>query len=111
MTVSALKSLRAAGDVLTAVAARFGHSVDTSTHLMGGAALRAGLPALPPETLAACKAAPATLIGAVGDSAFDHLPSKERPEGALLAPSQGPRRVRQSPPDPHLAGSRGRARR
>ena len=81
--------IAAAGDALNAVAASFGHSVDTSTHLMGGAALRAGLPALPSETLAACKAASATLLGAVGDPAFDHLPSKERPEGALLALRKG----------------------
>jgi 3-isopropylmalate dehydrogenase len=56
---------------------------------MGGAALRAGKPALPPETLAACRAVPATLLGAVGDPAFDHLPSKERPEGGLLAIRKG----------------------
>ncbi len=79
----------AAVDVLNAVAATYGHSVETTTHLMGGAALRAGLPALPPETLAACKAARATLMGAVGDPAFDHLPSKERPEGGLLALRKG----------------------
>jgi 3-isopropylmalate dehydrogenase len=32
---------------------------------------------------------PATLLGAVGDPAFDHLPSKERPEGGLLAIRKG----------------------
>jgi len=79
----------AAVEVLHAIAERFGHSIETTTNLMGGAALRAGLPALPPETLATCKAAPATLMGAVGDSAFDHLPSKERPEGGLLALRKG----------------------
>jgi 3-isopropylmalate dehydrogenase len=79
----------AACDVLEAVAARFGHTVESTTNLMGGAALRAGLPALPPETLAHCKAARATLLGAVGDPAFDHLPSKERPEGGLLALRKG----------------------
>ena len=79
----------AAVDVLNAVANAFSHSVETTTHLMGGAALRAGQPALPPETLAACQAAPATLMGAVGDPAFDHLPSKERPEGGLLALRKG----------------------
>jgi 3-isopropylmalate dehydrogenase len=79
----------AACDVLDAVARRFGHTVQTTTQLMGGAALRAGKPALPPETLAACQAVPATLLGAVGDPAFDHLPSKERPEGGLLAIRKG----------------------
>ena len=76
-------------DVLNAIATKFHHSVETTTNLMGGAALRAGLAALPPATLAACKAAPATLMGAVGDPAFDHLPSKERPEGGLLALRRG----------------------
>ncbi len=79
----------AACDVLDAVAARFGHAVEKTTTLMGGAALRAGRPALPPETLDACRAATATLLGAVGDPAFDHLPSKERPEGGLLALRKG----------------------
>jgi 3-isopropylmalate dehydrogenase len=79
----------AACDVLDAVAARFGHTVAATTQLMGGAALRAGQPALPPETLAACRATRATLLGAVGDPAFDHLPSKERPEGGLLAIRKG----------------------
>jgi 3-isopropylmalate dehydrogenase len=79
----------AAGDVLNAVVGRFGHTVTSTTNLMGGAALRAGKLALPPETLANCKAAEATLMGAVGDPAFDHLPSKERPEGGLLALRKG----------------------
>src|SRR6476660_389540 len=79
----------AACDVLDAVARRFGHTVQTTTQLMGGAALRAAKPALPPETLAACQAVPATLLGAVGDPAFDHLPSKERPESGLLAVRSG----------------------
>jgi 3-isopropylmalate dehydrogenase len=79
----------AAEDVLNAVAKAFGHSVQTTSNLMGGAALRAGLPALPPDTLAACQAAGATLLGAVGDPAFDHLPSKDRPEGGLLALRKG----------------------
>jgi 3-isopropylmalate dehydrogenase len=79
----------AACDVLDAVAQRFGHTVEKTAYLMGGAALRAGKPALPPETLAGCLATKATLMGAVGDPAFDHLPSKERPEGGLLALRKG----------------------
>ena len=79
----------AACDVLDAVASRFGHTVERQSYLMGGAALRAGRPALPPETLAGCLASKATLMGAVGDPAFDHLPSKERPEGGLLALRKG----------------------
>jgi 3-isopropylmalate dehydrogenase len=79
----------AASDVLDAIATRFHHTVESTTNLMGGAALRAGRPALPPETLANCRAANATLMGAVGDPSFDHLPSKERPEGGLLALRKG----------------------
>ncbi len=79
----------AACDVLDAVATTFHHTVERPSYLMGGAALRAGLPALPPETLAGCLAAKATLLGAVGDPAFDHLPSRERPEGGLLALRKG----------------------
>src|SRR5262249_847836 len=60
----------AAGDVLDAIAKRFHHTVESTTNLMGGAALRAGKPALPPDTLANCRAAKATLMGAVGDPAF-----------------------------------------
>src|SRR3954447_9366799 len=79
----------AAGRVLDAVCARFSLDIRTETRLMGGAALKQGLPALPPETLDACRAADAVLLGAVGDPAFDHLPSKERPEGGLLAIRKG----------------------
>jgi len=79
----------AAARVLEAVVARFALDITTETKLMGGAALRQGLPALPPETLDACRAADAALLGAVGDPAFDHLPSKERPEGGLLAIRKG----------------------
>ncbi len=79
----------AATRVLDAVAARFNLRFEISTQLMGGAALRAGLPALPPATLEACRGADAVLLGAVGDPAFDHLPSSERPEGGLLAIRRG----------------------
>jgi 3-isopropylmalate dehydrogenase len=79
----------AAARVLEAVAHKFSLDVTTETRSMGGAALRQGLPALPPETLEACRKADAALLGAVGDPAFDHLPSKERPEGGLLAIRKG----------------------
>ena len=76
---------------------------------MGGAALKQGLPALPPETLAACRKADAVLLGAVGDPAFDHLPSKERPEGGLLAIRKGLGVYANLRPGEDLAG-RGRGR-
>jgi 3-isopropylmalate dehydrogenase len=75
--------------VLETVARRFGRELRLETCPIGGAALAQGLPALPPATLAACQRAAGVLLGAVGDSAFDHLPSSERPEGGLLAIRKG----------------------
>ncbi len=56
-----------------------------TSHLVGGSAIAAGLPPLPPETIAAAIAADAVLLGAVGDPSFDHLPPGSRPESGLLA--------------------------
>jgi 3-isopropylmalate dehydrogenase len=75
----------AACRVLAVVADRFGHRWSCSTHPIGGAAIRAGLPPLPHETVHATTTADAVLLGAVGDPAFDHLPPSSRPESALLA--------------------------
>jgi 3-isopropylmalate dehydrogenase len=75
--------------VLEAVAGRFGRELAFQSCPVGGAALAQGLPALPPATLAACQRADGVLLGAVGDPAFDHLPSSERPEGGLLALRKG----------------------
>jgi len=77
--------IAAATQVLARVAKAFNHELSFSTQLIGGAALRAGLPPLPDETLAAVKSAHAVLLGAVGDPAFDDRPPAERPEAALLA--------------------------
>jgi 3-isopropylmalate dehydrogenase len=79
----------AAVRVLDAVSAKFSLHITTESKPMGGAALAQGLPALPPDTLDACRKADAVLLGAVGDPAYDHLPSKERPEGGLLAIRKG----------------------
>jgi 3-isopropylmalate dehydrogenase len=74
----------AAARVLRAVADKFGHTFELPEAIIGAAALRRGLPPLPPETLAAAQSANAILLGAVGDPAFDKGPSSERPEAALL---------------------------
>ena len=79
----------AARAVLEAVSKKYGHAFEWSAHPIGGSALKAGLPALPPDTLDACRRSDAVLLGAVGDPAFDHLPSAERPEGGLLALRRG----------------------
>ena len=75
----------AARAVLDAVSRRFGHDFEFREALIGGAALRRGLPPLPDATLAAAVAADAVLLGAVGDPEFDHGDSSRRPEAALLA--------------------------
>ena len=71
--------------VLEAVGRAGGHRWTIETHLVGGAALSAGLPPLPADTLAAARRAEAVLLGAVGDPAFDGEPPARRPEAALLA--------------------------
>jgi 3-isopropylmalate dehydrogenase len=74
----------AAVRVLGRIGERFGHEWTFTKKLIGGVALRAGLPPLPPDTLDAAKRADAILLGAVGDPSFDHRPPAERPEAALL---------------------------
>lgn len=71
--------------VLRQIGDRYGHQWELPVFPIGGAALRAGLPALPDATRSACLRADAVLLGAVGDPAFDHLPPSHRPESALLA--------------------------
>jgi 3-isopropylmalate dehydrogenase len=75
---------RAALGVLRAACARDGIAVEVSEHLVGGAALRACGSPLPDETVTACLAADAALLGAVGDPAYDGEPRGRRPETGLL---------------------------
>ena len=70
--------------VLDAAASRFGLDLGFERHTIGAAALSAGLPSLPDETLAACRAADAILLGAVGHPDFDRAPRESRPETGLL---------------------------
>jgi 3-isopropylmalate dehydrogenase len=70
--------------VLEDCAAAFGHRFEFAEFPFGGCAIDAtGLP-LPPETLAACRAADAILLGAVGGARWDALPVGKRPESGLL---------------------------
>jgi 3-isopropylmalate dehydrogenase len=76
---------RQAMRVLHAVSAVTGLKVDITEHPIGAAAIRTtGVP-LPDATLAACLAADAVFLGAVGDPAFDQHPPTLRPEAGLLA--------------------------
>lgn len=70
--------------VLQSVAEAFGHQLEVQNKLIGGAALTACNDPLPPDTIAACLASSAVLLGAVGSPAFDHNPGHLRPEAGLL---------------------------
>lgn len=70
--------------VLQAVADAFGHQLQLHHKLIGGAALTAVNDPLPADTLQACLASSAVLLGAVGSPAFDHNPGHLRPEAGLL---------------------------
>jgi 3-isopropylmalate dehydrogenase len=75
---------RAAMDVLRAACALEGVEVEAAEHPIGGAALRATGSPLPDSTLAACLAADAVFLGAVGDPSFDGEQREGRPETGLL---------------------------
>jgi 3-isopropylmalate dehydrogenase len=70
--------------VLQTVADSFGHQLQLQHKNIGGAALTAANDPLPADTLQACLASSAVLLGAVGSPAFDHNPQHLRPEAGLL---------------------------
>lgn len=71
--------------VLRAAAEKFGHTLEIEEHLIGGAAIDAGLKPLPNDTYASCQKTGAILLGAVGGPKWDHLKGADRPElGSLL---------------------------
>jgi len=71
--------------VMQATAKAFGHTLEIEEHLIGGAAIDAGLKPLPDDTYASCEKTGAILLGAVGGPKWDHLKGPERPElGSLL---------------------------
>ena len=70
--------------VLKAVATLFGHDFEMTEHPVGGAAHDLCGDCLPDATLAACKAADAVLLGAVGGPKWDALPPEKRPERRAL---------------------------
>lgn len=76
--------VRQAARVLKTIATRFGHQFECPEHLIGGIAIdRTGDP-LPEETIMACKASQAVLLGAVGGPKWDDPSAKTRPEAGLL---------------------------
>jgi 3-isopropylmalate dehydrogenase len=75
----------AAVQVFQAVAARNGHTFTFDERLIGGCAIDREGVALTEDTLVACKAASAVLLGAVGGPKWDDPQAKVRPEQGLLA--------------------------
>jgi 3-isopropylmalate dehydrogenase len=70
--------------VLGAVGAKFGHRFQLRRMPMGGNAIDSHGDPLPEVTLAACRAANAILLGAVGGPKWDDPSAKTRPEAGLL---------------------------
>src|SRR6202171_3872872 len=77
--------VRVAVRVVKDCAAEFGHQFDIVEFPFGGCAIDSAGTPLPAETLAACRAADAILLGAVGGAKWDALPIGKRPESGLLA--------------------------
>lgn len=75
--------------VIEAVGKKFGHSFHFEERLIGGIAIDQTGSALPEQTLAACKASDAVLLGAVGGPKWDNPTAKVRPEQGLLAIRKG----------------------
>jgi 3-isopropylmalate dehydrogenase len=75
----------AAVDVLADVARRHGHEFAFAEHAIGGIAIDTHGEPLPAATLAACKAADAVLLGAVGGPKWSDPKAPVRPEQGLLA--------------------------
>ncbi|MCI8554540.1 MAG: 3-isopropylmalate dehydrogenase [Clostridiales bacterium] len=77
IVAEALKVLDAAGE-------KFQFRLEYTDALMGGCAIDATGQPLPDETVEACRAADAVLLGAVGGYKWDTLPGHLRPEAGLL---------------------------
>ena len=76
--------VREAVKVLGKVGAKFGHAFTFDERPVGGAAYDACGDCLPDATRAACRAADAVLLGAVGGPKWDALPGPQRPEQRAL---------------------------
>ncbi|MDZ4158977.1 MAG: isocitrate/isopropylmalate family dehydrogenase, partial [Anaerolineaceae bacterium] len=71
--------------VLEAIAIKYNHEFHFSAHLIGGCCIDQHGTALTDETLSACEAADAVLLGAVGGPKWDDPLAAVRPEQGLLA--------------------------
>ena len=74
-----------ARQLLDVVSQRHGFELVFEEQPIGGSAIDAAGEPLPAATLAACRAADAVLLAAIGSPRFDTLPREKRPESGLLA--------------------------
>lgn len=82
--------VREALKVIDAVSAKFDLQFEVKEAMMGGCAIDACGEPLPPETLEACRAGDAVLLGAIGGPKWDTTdPDKPRPEQGLLGLRKG----------------------
>src|SRR5262249_7134332 len=70
--------------VVRAVAARFGHEVETAEYAIGGVAIDQTGEPVPRRTIEGALAAAAVLLGAVGGPRYDGNPRGSKPEDGLL---------------------------
>ncbi|WP_019415619.1 3-isopropylmalate dehydrogenase [Paenisporosarcina sp. TG20] len=70
--------------VLQSIAMRYGHTFHFNHAAIGGIAVDKHENPLPQETIEACEASDAILLGAVGGTKWDQYPSHMRPEKGLL---------------------------
>lgn len=75
--------------VLRTIANKYNHRFEFEEHPIGGCAIDATGKPLSDETLAACRAADAVLLGAVGGQKWDDPRASVRPEQGLLALRKG----------------------
>lgn len=76
--------VREGAKVLARVADLFGHAFSFQSQRIGGIAIDQCGDPLPAETIQACRAADAILLGAVGGPKWDDPAAKTRPEAGLL---------------------------
>jgi 3-isopropylmalate dehydrogenase len=72
--------------VIQVLKTHFSLPIETKTFNIGGAAIDLEGIALPQKTLKGCENSNAILLGSVGGTKWDQLPTKERPERAALLP-------------------------
>ncbi|MEX0889965.1 MAG: isocitrate/isopropylmalate family dehydrogenase, partial [Balneolaceae bacterium] len=71
-------------EILKHVTKHYGHQLNVEEFAFGGTSYDQHGEPVTDETLEACKASDAVLLGAVGGEKWDHLTGKDRPESALL---------------------------